>query len=114
MSKVVIGMDEYQAAARKTAIYPEIGSNYVYPVLGLSGETGEVAEKFKKLIRDKGGVITPEFQEEVKKELGDVLWYVANIAAEVGLSMGDIADTNIQKLASRQQRGVLQGSGDNR
>jgi NTP pyrophosphatase (non-canonical NTP hydrolase) len=114
MEKKIVGMDEYQAAARSTAIYPSIGSNYVYPVLGLSGEAGEVAEKFKKLIRDKDGVVTPEFQEEIKKELGDVLWYVANVAAEVGLSMSDIADTNIQKLLSRQQRGVLQGNGDNR
>ncbi len=107
-------MNEYQAEARKTAVYPAIGSNYVYPALGLCGEAGETAEKVKKLIRDSGGVITPEFQETIKKELGDVLWYVANLAVEVGLSMNDIATTNIQKLQSRQQRGVLKGSGDNR
>jgi len=107
-------MNEYQKAARATAIYPAQGSNYVYPALGLCGESGEVAEKVKKLIRDKGGIVDDEFVANVKKELGDVLWYIANLAAELRLDMGDIAAANIEKLQSRKDRGVLQGSGDNR
>ncbi len=110
----MLSMNEYQAAARSTAIYPNLGSNYVYPALGLAGESGEVCEKVKKLIRDGDGKINPEFQAAIKKEIGDVLWYVANLATEVGLSMDDIAVTNIQKLQSRQERNVLSGSGDNR
>ena len=105
---------EYQEKSRKTALYPEKGNNFVYPTLGLSGEAGEVAEKIKKVIRDKGGVVDDETREAIKKELGDVLWYVAQLATELGLSMDEIAEKNIEKLLSRMERGVLQGSGDNR
>ena len=105
---------EYQKQSRKTAIYPEAGNNFVYPTLGLAGESGEVAEKIKKVIRDKGGIIDDETRESIKKELGDVLWYVAQIATELDLSLEDIASSNIEKLLSRLDRDKLKGDGDNR
>jgi len=106
--------NEYQKEARKTAIYPDMDKNFVYPTLGLAGETGEVAEKIKKVIRDGGGVITEEKKVELSKELGDVLWYAANLAIELGLDLNDIAQKNLDKLRSRQERGKIQGGGDNR
>ncbi len=105
---------EYQEKSRKTAKYPDAGKNYIYPTLGLAGEAGEVAEKIKKVIRDKGGQVNQETQDEIRKELGDVLWYVSQLATELGLSMDDIAEGNIKKLYDRMDRGVLGGSGDNR
>ncbi|MGB9911633.1 MAG: nucleoside triphosphate pyrophosphohydrolase family protein [Microgenomates group bacterium] len=104
----------YQKQARKTAIYPNLGKNYIYPTLGLSGESGEVAEKIKKVIRDKKGIIDNKTKEELEKELGDVLWYLANLATELNLSLEAIAQKNLNKLASRQTRGKLHGEGDNR
>lgn len=109
-----MNFEEYREKSRKTAAYPDAGNNYVYPTLGLAGEAGEVAEKIKKVIRDKGGQINDETREEIKKELGDVLWYVAQLATELGLSLDDIAEHNIKKLYDRMERGVLQGDGDNR
>ncbi len=106
--------DDYQIQAGETAIYPHRGANLVYPALGLAGESGEVAEKVKKLIRDKGGVADNEFREAVAKELGDVLWYVAALCHECGLRMDAVAEINLAKLASRKDRGVLNGSGDAR
>lgn len=106
--------EEYEKLAAKTAIYPKRGNNLFYPVLGLTGEAGEVAEKFKKLIRDKNYKIDAEFKDAVKKELGDVLWYIAAICFELGISMEEVAKTNIEKLARRQQRNKLHGTGDNR
>jgi len=105
---------EYQEESRKTAIYPKAGENYVYPTLGLAGEAGEVAEKIKKAIRDKDGVVDDERKEELKKELGDVLWYVSQIASELNLSLNEIAEKNIEKLYNRMERNKLKGSGDNR
>lgn len=106
--------NEYQKKARKTAMYPNLGSNFVYPTLGLAGEAGEVAEKIKKVIRDGDGVVSEEKKEDLSKELGDVLWYVANLAQELGLDLEAIAQKNIEKLRSRQDRGKLKGDGDNR
>jgi len=105
---------EYQEKSRKTALYPNIGNNFVYPTLGLAGEAGEVAEKIKKVIRDKNGAIDDETKDLIKKELGDVLWYVSQLATEIGLSLDDVAEKNIEKLYSRMERGKLHGSGDNR
>ncbi|MBI2476609.1 nucleoside triphosphate pyrophosphohydrolase family protein [Candidatus Uhrbacteria bacterium] len=105
---------EYQIRARETAMYPDAGSNFVYPTLGLANEAGEVAGKVKKIFRDDNGHVTPERLEDIKGELGDVLWYTAQVASEFKLSLEDIASANLTKLASRKQRGVLQGSGDNR
>jgi NTP pyrophosphatase (non-canonical NTP hydrolase) len=107
-------LQEYQDEARKTAIYPNKDNNFIYPTLGLAGEAGEVAEKIKKVIRDNDGIVSEEKKQEVTKELGDVLWYVANLAKELGVSLEEVAQKNIEKLQSRQQRNELHGSGDNR
>lgn len=104
---------EYQEKAVSTAIYPE-SAKLTYPVLGLNGEAGEVAEKVKKIIRDNGGVVTPEKKEEIKKELGDVLWYLALTAYDLDLDLTEVAQENIEKLQSRKDRGKLTGNGDNR
>ena len=106
--------DSYQRKSRKTAIYPNKGKNFVYPTLGLAGESGEVAEKIKKLIRDKKGKISAPDKQELAKELGDVLWYLANLATEFGLSLEQIAQKNLIKLNSRKRRNQLHGQGDNR
>jgi len=106
--------EDYQEAAASTAIYPNRGNNLAYTTLGLCGEAGEVAEKVKKIIRDKNGVLTSEDEEEIAKELSDVLWYLAMSATEVGSNLEEIAEINMKKLSSRKERGVLQGSGDNR
>jgi len=105
---------EYQERARLTAIYPRMGQDPIYPALGLCGEAGEVAEKVKKILRDDNGYISEVKREEVKKELGDVLWYVANLCYEFNLDLEDVAATNLEKLASRAERGKLTGSGDTR
>lgn len=109
-----MNFDEYQKESRKTAIYPNIGNNWIYPLLGLGGETGEIFEKLKKIIRDKNSVISEEDKAELKKEIGDCIWYSSNLASELGLSFDDIAQSNIAKLQSRKERNKLQGSGDNR
>ncbi|MDD3170689.1 MAG: nucleoside triphosphate pyrophosphohydrolase family protein [Candidatus Paceibacterota bacterium] len=106
--------EEYQNQARKTAIYPDLGNNFIYPTLGLVGEAGEIAEKIKKVLRDGNGEITEEKRSELNKELGDVLWYIANLSIELGISLEDIAANNLEKLKSRQERNQLHGSGDNR
>ena len=106
--------EEYQKISRETAIYPNKDNDFIYPTLGLVGETGEIAEKIKKVLRDKKGVIDEETQKEISKELGDVLWYLAQLATEAGLSLEEIVSLNIEKLKSRKDRGALHGSGDNR
>tara|TARA_Y100000589_G_C26924903_1_gene535949 strand:+ start:62 stop:391 length:330 start_codon:yes stop_codon:yes gene_type:complete len=109
-----MNFETYQIKARKTAIYPNLGSNYVYPILGLVGESGEVAEKVKKVMRDKNGVFDDETLMGLKKELGDVLWYVSNICCEFNMSLDDIAKGNLNKLEKRSLEGKIKGSGDNR
>lgn len=101
---------DYQYRAMLLRVCPDT----MYPLLGLGGEAGEVLEKFKKQIRDDNWEQTPEFKESIKKELGDVLWYVAAIAHDLQLSLQDIAEGNIAKLEDRRDRGVLLGSGDDR
>lgn len=109
-----MNFEEYQRKSRETALYPNAGKNFVYPTLGLAGEAGEVADKLKKTIRDDDGVLTEEKRREVGKELGDVLWYAAQIASELDLSLDEVAQQNLDKLFSRKERGVISGSGDNR
>lgn len=106
-------LDEYQALAMATAIYPAEMA-IVYPALGLAGETGEVADKIKKTIRDHAATFHPDRREAIARELGDVLWYCAALARDLGYSLDHIAAMNIDKLQSRQQHGTLHGDGDNR
>lgn len=110
-------LDDYQARARSTALYPE-SARVLYPTLKLAGEAGEVAEKLGKLMRDEGFVpgsaLTDPQVDALSKELGDVLWYVANLAADLGLSLDEVARRNVDKLKSRKERGVIHGSGDDR
>jgi len=101
-------LKQYQDRARVTAIYPKAQS-IIYPALGLAGEAGEVAEKVKKWIRD--GNLD---RDAIAKELGDVLWYIAAMATDLDLDLDRIADMNIQKLADREMRGKIKGSGDDR
>jgi len=110
----VLTFRRYQEEARKTAIYPDKGHNYIYPTLGISGEAGELAEKIKKVLRDKKGIIDEESLEAIKKEMGDILWYLANLATELGIQLEQVALLNLEKLASRQQRNRLHGEGDDR
>ena len=109
-----MNFEEYQQKSRETVIYPGKDNNFVYPTLGLTGESGEVAEKVKKVLRDDQGIINQEKKEEIGKELGDVLWYLSQIASELNLSLESIAQNNIEKLQLRVQKGTLHGSGDNR
>lgn len=104
----------YQERAMSTAIYPRRGSNISYPVLGLCGEAGEIANKVKKIERDAGGVISDEVRKAISKEVGDTLWYCAALSFELKLSLEDIARANLEKLAKRKEDGTLGGSGDQR
>jgi NTP pyrophosphatase (non-canonical NTP hydrolase) len=108
-----VELSEYQRLSRRTARYPREAS-LVYPALGLAGEAGEVAEQVKKSIRDDAGEVSPERRQALNKELGDVLWYVAQLATELGLDLDEVAGVNLEKLLSRERRGVLAGSGDDR
>ena len=127
---------QYQDKTDLTAVYPniyvesEIGetyinqktgkitklipANYIYPALGLAGETGETIEQVKKALRDDHGVITEERRENTKKELGDLEWYTARLSKETGNDLQDIAKTNVKKLLDRKSRGVIHGHGDDR
>lgn len=106
-------LNDYQKRAEETAIYPN-HLNVIYPTIGLAGETGEVSEKVKKVLRDNEGRFTDEQRQELAKELGDVLWYVAVLARDLGYSLETVAKMNIDKLQSRKDRGCLGGNGDNR
>ncbi len=107
-------LNEYQEHALETAVYPE-KYKVVYPALGLAGEAGETADKIKKVLRgDDGGVLTDEKRQAVAMEIGDVLWYCATLAHDLGYDLDTIAQMNYAKLKSRQERGKLSGSGDNR
>lgn len=106
--------NEYQKLMSPLAIYPEVGHNFIYPTLGLVGEAGEVAEKIKKIIRDKNKKIDDSTRAEIEKELGDVLWYLQQLSTELGLKLEDVAQTNVAKLMSRLERNKLHGDGDNR
>ena len=118
-------MNDYQAVAHQTAIYPdlyigvgEIGPNriapWLYPSIGLVGDAGELANKVKKILRDRNGRIDGDTRHEIALELGDVLWYVADLAGAIGYSLGSIAEMNEAKLRARAVHNSLHGSGDNR
>ena len=106
--------NQYQKRALETAMYPNIGQNIIYPALGLTGEAVEVSELIKKMIRDDGGTLTNQRREKLLKELGDVLWYVAVVAHEAGLMLGDVAQVNLDKLSRRKSEGKITGSGSDR
>lgn len=106
---------DYQQQAIKTALYPKVaGHSWVYPALGLANEAGEVTGKLKKVIRDNDGIVDDQRRKDIAKELGDVLWYLAQVATELEINLDEVAEANIAKLASRQARGTLGGDGDNR
>ncbi len=105
---------EYQLKAKETADYPEKGTNFIYAALGLAGEAGEVADKIKKIWRDKNKQVSASDREEVGKEMGDVLWYLSQLAEELGIDFDDVAQMNLDKVHSRLKRNALHGSGDNR
>lgn len=104
-------LNNYQMQAKKFAIYPE-RMKVMYPALGLAGEAGEVADKVKKIYRDDR--TDARFLAEIAKEIGDVMWYCAALADDLGFDLQQIAEMNIHKLKSRQATGKIQGSGDSR
>lgn len=106
-------LNEYQQKALETAVYPA-EYKIIYPVLGMNGEAGEVADKVKKIIRDKYAEYSRKDCEAIALEAGDVLWYVATLANDFGYTLEEIGQMNYDKLHSRQLRGKLGGSGDNR
>jgi len=105
--------DTYQQFAISTAIY-KLENAVIYPALGLAGETGEVVDKIKKILRDGRENLPEDWNEQIAKEMGDALWYFANLAHDIGYSLSEIAAMNVDKLTDRKKRGVLSGSGDNR
>ncbi len=108
-------LDEYQKQALTTVIKSDSEfRDLLHWVLGINGEAGEIAEKVKKIIRDKQGEVSKADKAEMAKEVGDVLWYLAVFAHHLGVSFEDVAKQNLDKLQSRKKRGVLGGSGDNR
>lgn len=108
-------LDEYQKKALTTVIASDSEfRDLLHWVLGINGEAGEIAEKVKKIIRDKGGVVSEQDKQDMAREVGDVLWYLAVFAHHLGVPFETVAQQNLDKLQSRQARGVLQGSGDNR
>jgi len=109
-----MNFSDYQKLSRRTAGYPSIGHPVIYPVLGLVNEAGEVAGKVKKIFRDKGGVIGETEREALKAELGDVLWYIAQVCTELEIPLDAVAEANLAKLLDRQARGKIRGDGDNR
>lgn len=106
-------INEYQKCALETAVYPE-QFNVIYPALGLAGEAGEVADKIKKVIRDEEFNISDEKRKAIAMEIGDVLWYCATLAYDLGYDLDTIARMNYEKLKSRKERGKIGGSGDER
>jgi NTP pyrophosphatase (non-canonical NTP hydrolase) len=108
--------NEYQTWTDKTARYDGkttiSGLNYV--TLGLCGEAGEVANKVKKIHRDSGGILSEEVRQKLIDESSDVMWYLARLATELGVTLESVADYNVAKLEGRRERGTLSGSGDNR
>jgi len=110
--------DDYQKQAIVTLTgdheFGDVSAELLAQILGLVGESGEVAEKFKKIVRDKEGKLSGEDKDEIIKELGDILWYVNAVSTLLGSSLSEVADKNLQKVVDRKERGVTKGSGDNR
>jgi NTP pyrophosphatase (non-canonical NTP hydrolase) len=113
-----MNFDEYQLEAWGLAQYPQSGNNIIYPALGLAGEAGEAVDKIKKIWRNQGisngQLYTQEQKYALLQEVGDVLWYISAICAELGIKLSLVADMNIAKLKDRTERNVIKGEGDNR
>lgn len=113
-----ICFQQYQEKTREFATYPELGNNIIYPAMGLAGEAGEALDKVKKFWRNHnitaGYQLDPEQRVALAKEIGDVLWYAANLASELDYDLAVIAQMNLEKLADRRERGVIKSEGDNR
>ncbi len=111
-----MNFDEYQELASLTADFKNRSPEYkiMYSCMGLAGETGEVIEKIKKVMRNDGGAMTDEQRQSIKLEIGDVLWYLSQVARFSGISLGDAAQANVEKLADRRKRGVIRSAGDTR
>lgn len=109
-----MNLNEYQERSRATAVYQNIGRNPRYAMIGLCEEVGEIAGQLKRVERDDGDVITDERREKLKLEMGDALWYMASLASELGLTLDEIAEANLVKLADRKARKALKGAGDQR
>ena len=106
-------LNEYQKKALETAVYPQ-EYKIIYPALGLTGEAGEFSDMFKKGIRDDACNFTEQKKEQIDKQIGDVMWYCATLANDIGYDLETICEMNYNKLHSRQERGMIHGSGDNR
>lgn len=111
---MALTFSEYQSRSQAHAVYPEAGDNIFYPVLGVCGESGELAEKLKKCLRDKNGEISADDKRLMIKEVGDVLWYLAAVCRELGVPLEEAASINLEKIDDRHRRGKLHGSGDDR
>mgnify|MGYP003680365652 FL=1 len=111
--RYAMDFNSYQRTAITTAIYPAT-HKILYPALGLAGEAGEVANKVKKLVRDGTSSLPKEWKEQIGSEIGDVLWYCAVLADDLGISLGKIASQNEIKLQNRKKKGTISGSGDTR
>lgn len=109
-----LDFNEYQKMALETAIYPDIGDNFVYAAIGLFGESGEVANKLNKIIRDDGGEVSEDARKELIAELGDVLWFLSAACSELNCDLNDVAKQNLEKLALRKKNKTINGRGDNR
>ncbi|WPM05587.1 nucleoside triphosphate pyrophosphohydrolase family protein [Borreliella sinica] len=107
-------LNEYQKKAKRTAKYINKKEELILTTLGLAGETGEVVEKIKKLGRDKNYIIDDEYLISIKKELGDVLWYLSNLSNNLGITLEDVALTNLKKIQKRHENGTINGEGDDR
>ena len=107
-------LNDYQVASRKTWNVIPMNHSIVYPTMGMINEAGEVAGKVKKIFRDRGGEVSEADREALKQELGDVLWYLAQICTELDLSLQEVAEANLVKLFSRLERGQIRGDGDER
>ena len=110
----ITDFNKYQKECRKTAIYPKIGKNFIYPTIGLVGEAGEIANKVKKVIRDDNSKLNNKNREELAYELGDIMWYVAQLSTELNIKLSKVVEMNIEKLTQRMKKNTVHGSGDHR
>ncbi len=111
--KYKMDFNKYQETAVETAIYPDT-HRILYPALGMAGEAGEVANKVKKIIRDGPENMPDDWKDQLASEIGDVLWYCAALANDLGMPLSLIAAQNRDKLLERKQKGTISGSGDKR